>query len=384
MFWNSVRVRWSGLFVLTGCVLVNNFATPILASEKPLKGAMRRVDDLQLIPLKLSPKGMLPCMLWADAEGSAILALDGDSGVLRRISFPDCIMRKEKDFERKFAWMSLSAEGLLLSQTDLEEIWVVDPVSLELRTQIAVPKLKRAASAMGLSVAVACDRDTIPTQKLYVVDLKEKTVVRWAVPRDPRIGREGLGLDNPAVSPDGAYVFTQHSENIYRFSLKDGKLRYEEASRPNLNPRIASGNTPLAGITISPDSKWVCLAGTSGTLEAPLNSTAIYPVDTFNKHQCVLEPIKYESSAMGFDLRGGFLYAQTPSRELSIFTLTGIKKKEYNFFSFPSISLDRRGRQFVNGYETETVRQYLVHPKGNLVVMLTLQSVYVVEVPRKR
>jgi len=55
--------------------------------------------------------------------------LDGGTSVLRRISFLDFTTMKKKDLERKFNWMSLSAEGLLLAEMDAEKIWVVDPAN---------------------------------------------------------------------------------------------------------------------------------------------------------------------------------------------------------------------------------------------------------------
>lgn len=102
-------------------------------------------------------------MLWVDNDGSAFLALEGGTGILRRISFPDCKVTKQRDFERKFAWMSLSEYGVLLSETDTEEIWVVDPATLEVKNKIAMPKLKRAVSApvrIGQLPAIAVAQDT--------------------------------------------------------------------------------------------------------------------------------------------------------------------------------------------------------------------------------
>jgi hypothetical protein len=70
-----------------------------------------------------------------------------------------------------------------------------------------VPRLKRAASAPGLSLAVACDRGyPLRDQKLYVVNLRDKTAKPYDVPPEMR-GK--IGLNNPAVAPDGAHVFTQ-------------------------------------------------------------------------------------------------------------------------------------------------------------------------------
>ncbi len=187
------------------------------------------MNDLTAVTLNLPAKSLLPALLWADPQGSAFFALEGDTGVLRRISFPDCKVVKKADLERKFNWMSLSAEGLLLSQTDSDKMWLVDPATLQVKAKIVVPKLKRAVSAPSLSWAVACDLVEFPNQGLYVIDLKKKKATRWAEPGNLRsqnplnsipnfvdnstamvraARRPPLNLDSPVVTPDGAHVFT--------------------------------------------------------------------------------------------------------------------------------------------------------------------------------
>lgn len=153
----------SCLLMLTICAMAGAIASSTQADEKSLKGPTIRVDDLKVTELKIPGKATLPCMLWVDNDGSAFLALEGGTGILRRISFPDCKVTKQRDFERKFAWMSLSEYGVLLSETDTEEIWVVDPATLEVKNKIAMPKLKRAVSApvrIGQLPAIAVAQDT--------------------------------------------------------------------------------------------------------------------------------------------------------------------------------------------------------------------------------
>jgi hypothetical protein len=161
-----------GCFLALISSLLLGGSEPARAEEKNLKGATFKVDDLKVTDLKVLGKATLPCMLWVDPEGSAFMALDGGTGVLRPISFPECRVTKEKDFKRKFAWMSLSGSGVLLSEDDTEEIWVVDPATLEVKTKVAIPKLNRAVSAPGQKWAVACDRgQPAHDQKIYVADL---------------------------------------------------------------------------------------------------------------------------------------------------------------------------------------------------------------------
>ena len=256
--------------------------------------------------------------------------------------------------------MSLSAEGLVLS-ADSDQIWVVDPDTLEVKSKIDVPKVKRAVSAPGLSLAVACVRNrSLNEQKLYVVDLEKKTAELWEAPRD-LVGK--IGMDIPAMTPDGAYVFTQGDMvqvHMCRFSFKYGKLNYEEAQEQIGDVRYHMLDwTPdtTAGVTISPDSKLVCQVFPVGHS----TKTPIYAVESFDKHHCVLDhgyenlyrPCRQllHALAMGFDPKGGYIYTQNNAQEFMLCTYGGIKKKEYKL-----------------GFGV--VKQFLVHPGGNQVVLL--------------
>jgi hypothetical protein len=397
------------------------------------------VDDLKVTTLNLPVKGLLPCILWADAEGSAFLTLHGDTGVLRRISFPDLKVTKQKELDGKFAWMSMSAEGLLLTCPDSETIWVVDPATLEVKTKSDVPKLRRAVSAPGLSWAVACDQGWYQYQKLYMVDLVKKTAVPCAVPQgnvpgksnglplwqkvpvqipgaaasvafpDGTFGRASLaqgnlvGVDSPAVTPDGAYVYTQGYNlfrpwfvdtppaklydipTMFRFSVKNGKLTYQDCDPANISDQDGG----MGEITISPDSKLVCLPGQPSKGYA----TPIYPTGTFQKHVCTLDPGSC-TRAVGFDLKAGYTYTQDAGHELIVLTPHGIKKKDYVLEKrdqYFGPVCNREGevirpaysRPWQEGDPAGVVQQYLVYPGGNQLVLLTGEAVYAVETPKK-
>jgi hypothetical protein len=300
-------------------------------------------------------------MLWADSKGSAFFALEGETGVLGRIAFPSFELQQERDLERKFSWMSLSHEGLLFSQPDAEEIWVVDPISLGVKTRIPVPRLKRAVSAPNLELAIACDApdDRNLTQHLYVVDLGKKAVERYEGPG---------GSDNPALTPDGTYLFTQGGQahgqlrnRLCRFAFREGKLAFEEEiERRGVDGRFQMGDhTPdnSAGITISDDSKYVCLV-------VPWTPTPIYHVDSFSKTLCTLEPgpragyvdgrrgpPMYPPLAIGFDLKGGTIYGQSGNQELLVCNAAGVIKKRYKV-------------------GVGSIKQFLVHPMGHQVLLL--------------
>jgi hypothetical protein len=377
MFAISVGWRRYGPLVLAGCLMVGGTAVSARADGESLRGNTRKVDDLKVTPLRLRTKSLLPCMVWADARGTAFLTLEGDTGLLRRVSFPDCKIVKEADLDRKFSWMAMSAEGLVLTQPDAK-VWVVDPVTLEVKGKIEVPKLKRATSAPAVSWAVASDEAPHQTQMLYIVDLKKKTAEPWDV---PRALRSTIGLENPAMSPDGAYVFT-HGNNmggdsmaLTRFSFGNGSLQYEDMG-PRMDMRFHIGpNTTdnTAGFTFSPHSKWLCLVKPWGGTKR--NETAVYSVESFDKVHCTIDhadgqprgPLGEPPLAVGFDLKGGYLYTQNNDWQLMVCSLHGIMRKEYTFD---------------NGANRPVI-QFLVYPGGNQAVALTRETAWLIELPRK-
>ena len=192
--------------------------TPALElAPVPRESSAHMVDDLKVTQAKLSSpfKLVLPCLLWANAAGSAFFTLEPDTGFLCRVSFPDLQVAKHADLKSKFTWMSLSAEGLVLTETDSGMIWLLDPASLAEKKKIEVPGLQRAVSAPGISKAVATTQ-VKQSQRLYLIDLAKgdltqvldtgfvsddpkHTVIVNVVPALKPVGR----VQNPAISPDG-------------------------------------------------------------------------------------------------------------------------------------------------------------------------------------
>jgi DNA-binding beta-propeller fold protein YncE len=191
---------------------------------------------------------------------------------------------------------------------------------------------------------------------MYILDLKKGKAVRYLAP-SPQIA-----FDDPVMTQDGKYLFTRGGlENMFRFQNVNGKFRAEEAS-----PRIAQGAV-AAGIQVSPDSKLVCLPCGGGNYGArPSYSTFVYDMKTFKKAEFTLEQGAYPQ-AVGFDPAGGYIYAQNHDHPLIVYSYTGIKKKEYKL-----------------GRDAVSVRQYLPHPEGNKLLMLTADKIFSIEVPPKK
>src|SRR5262249_25761831 len=182
---------------------VLGWVTTAAAQEESLKGDSMAVEGATPTPLELDVKSLLPRLTRADEKGTALFACDGN-GVLRRISYPDLKVTKKKDFQRKVAWIALTAEGLLLTMPDPPEAWLLDPDSWEVKTKIAVPALKRAVGAPATSFGAAFGGDQADN-RLYLLDLKAGKAVPFVAP--DTVKRIDLGNFDPVMTPDGKYVF---------------------------------------------------------------------------------------------------------------------------------------------------------------------------------
>jgi hypothetical protein len=290
-------MRRFGKWVLGLCALAGlAWGGPVRAAEgDSLKDSTRKIDDLSLTTLKLDAKALLPCLLWADDKGASFLAVDGGTGVVRQLSFPDFKVLKEKNLGRKVAWLNLAAEGPIASVADNNEIWVLDGDSLDAKKKIEIANLKRAVSAPGLSLAFAA---TMKGADLYVVDLKTGKATKYVPP--PQAAKT-VGFIDPVLSPDGGYLFSGTGiGNLCRFKNDDGKLTFVDKFRTHAGTGLA--------VCVSPDSKFVCQPAGSGNAEAGGSyRTIIFPIDTFAKKECILEPGAHPKP-VGWDPAGGAVY----------------------------------------------------------------------------
>jgi hypothetical protein len=319
--------------------------------KEAFAGPARVVDGAQVSDLTLPAKGLVNCLCWS-ADGKAFYTLHAEPGVLRRVAFPGMQEELVLEVGAKANWLALSAEGLVLSVTGRQEVWLVDPATLQVKKRLPLPGLLQAVSAPPLSVAIAAVGDnprTLP-ETLAVLDLKTGATAKVYGRRDfdPR---QGLAFGSPTVTPDGVYLFTR-SDRLHRFRIAGGALALEETCRgEGLNP---------VSIAVSPDSKWVCMPsgggnglGGPGAQKLPRYHTVIYAVKALGVPAVVIAQGAYPRTA-AFDPRTGKIYAQNMERQLLVFNAQGKRERE--------MALGGRG---------EDTAQILPHPEGGRLLVLT-------------
>ena len=251
------------------------------ATNESLAGPKRQVADATVTDLNLDATNAPRCLCW-DADGKAFFFLEA-GGTLRRITWPDLKEEQRLDMDSNCGWLCPSAEGLVLTASELQEVWLLDPQNLKVKSRIPVPvetrgispkERTRIVSSPKLSVAFAVSRDGIA-----VIDLRAGTIAKERMERG-----KYWGCSLPVVTPDGNYLFTVGGiEQLQRFKIEGQELKYEGSSQ-----RIATNGQ---AVEISPNSKYVSLPSGGGNShdglkdhpKAPRYSTFVYDVTDLNK-----------------------------------------------------------------------------------------------------
>jgi hypothetical protein len=330
-----------------------------------LKEGQRKLDDLAVTTLRLGADGLLPCLCWSH-DGGSFFYLDGPRGVLGQVALDGLVEVRRLEIGGRCSWLSSSAEGLLVTVAQQNQVWVVDPQGLRVKGRLDVPGVERAVSAPGLTVAFA--RGTplgFPGgAHLYCLDLKARSVGRADTAGLPE--KFLPAWKGARVTADGKYLFTHHTE-LSRFRVDGPRLTYEETG-----PNVA-GQGRLGELALSPDSRFVCLpAGAGNGFSGPFPgrpnlhrySLYVYPVKDLQRPKFPLEVGAYPL-VVGFDPAAGLVYAQNSDHQLIVFTQTGQLMKKYQISN-----------------RTDEVKQFLAHPKGRKLLLLA-RSLYLVEMGGK-
>ena len=300
-----------------------------------VKGDTKDVMGLNVTTIKLRAN-VLGCMFWADKDATAFWALDG-AGKIFRISFPEFKVTQKIELGKTCSWLAPSAEGLVVSVSEVKEIWVLDPATFAVKKAIKVPNLERAASGTSLSTAFA---GITGFEQIYQVDLKSGTVAKLA---------NGWW---PVVTPDSKYLLFGDFNNMLRYGFRDGKAVLEQTG-----PRVA-GNGPRGGIQVSVDSQFAAITCYGGN--EPTHAINIYPVENIERPELMLQPGRAGVYKVAFDPAVGKFYMEG----LLAFTKEGKLEKEYKL-------------------EAGAVHQMLMYPKGGKLLVLGADKFLLVELPQK-
>ena len=318
-----------------------------------VKPTLTSADGLKITPFDVKAPELVGDLLWSP-KGDAFFALT-TNGLLRRIVMQDDGFVEERriDLARRASDMAVSGVGLLVALSDLQEVWVVHPVTLEVRQRIAAPRVQRILSGPGLQFAIAAG-----TGERFG---RQGTAVYLDLAKGVPVHQQSVPTQYARLTPDGKRYFALGGiEQLMSFRVENFRLVADQSTE-----RIAQNGQD---IFVSPDSKYVCLPSGGGNYGAGGYSTFVYPTDNLKKPAFTVHSGAYPR-CMGFDPAAKLVYAQNHGVPLIVVSDTGIVKSE-----FQKIPLG-------NNLVLSDTRRCVAHPQGRKLLMTGGNHLVFVELP---
>jgi predicted Zn finger-like uncharacterized protein len=254
------------------------------------------------------------------ADGKSFYVLD-TTCLLRQITLPGFVETKRLPLPNGTASLAVSAAGLVVANSNLQEIWLIDPGSFAITKRLSAPGTAKvlAAPVSNFALAIRGNRFEPPLSPAG-------GVIALDLVKGESLGLHRVPTQYAVLSSDGKYYFVQGGfEELVRYRFDGERLVREEAS-----PRIAQNGQ---GINVGPDSKYVCLPSGGGNYGIPGHPRRGYGTFVFNVADLQKPAFTVESGAypevVGFDAAGGFVYAQNHDQPLLVFDFQGRKKAGY-------------------------------------------------------
>ena len=335
-----------------------------------LAGEERAVKDIKVTPIDLPGESVLGCMQWSP-DGKNVFILSND-GVLRKIAYPSLQQELVLETGGKGGWMQLCKFGVLVGIESLGQIWLIDGNTLEVKRRFAAPGVGPFGFTSALkSTAVYVSDDH--AQKLIMINIETGTPIKEFSARalQDEFGEtikkhpDSVALTDlafPTMSPDGQYIFCEGFECLHRFKVSGENLIYEE-----MGPRIGSN---VQSIFVDPESRYVAMPSGGGNgspeghPEAGSYVTFVYRVTDLSRPVIALGGGAYPR-CIALDKASKNVYLNNYDDHLMIFTPKGLKQQGY-----------------VLTEDSDEVRQFLVHPDGGKLLLLTESALMNVEIPR--
>ena len=287
-------------------------------------------------------------MVWDSTHDHFYILLQ--EGLLRKISYPELTEVATLELESECKWMAMAETGLCILNSGMQDLLVLDPLTLEVQNTFAVGEATTfAATPVSENIYVRTKGHLLVMNSRNGKHVREYRANDFELPE----GRL-FSLDKPALTPDGKHLLCLDGTTsaIVCFRVRGSRLTYDG--------KTGSIGRNLGNFEISSDSSYVALPAGGGNGKG--YTTYVYEVDNLSEHVIEVNSGAYPR-ALGFDQTAGLLYAQNHDNELLTINGNGSVRKAYD--------LSRNGNS----------HDFLVHPDGNQLVVLTGGEVIVVNLP---
>ena len=310
-----------------------------------LAGDPQTVDDAKVVPVDVDNLEIADVALSTDGSTAYVLQKDG---LLRKVAVPSLKEERQTNLDSPVAGMGLTRDGLAVAVTNVHEVWLLDPATLEVKHRVPLPGVTGLATAAGRSVLVA---RTGP-QAMALVDPSSERVTARYTADDLAAATDGhasaIRFDPCALSPDGRHLYLDGAGAICRFGLSGSTLSFESAGPP-------LGASPT-GLMVSPDGKYVAMPCRDGDAAPPGQPTQPFATYVYRASDLTTPVMTLDSGPapgpLAFDAAARQVYAQSDKRQLIVFTPTGERVKDYVLTP------------------NATTQRFLVHPDGRRLFVL--------------
>ncbi|MFO0808197.1 MAG: hypothetical protein U0746_06205, partial [Gemmataceae bacterium] len=297
-------------------------------------------------------------MCWA-GDGKHFYVLSADN-ILYRISADGRKAVRSLDIAQPCEGLARCTAGLIVTLPDLEQVWLIDPVTLRVKVRKQLGGLHTAVTAPDLDFALAlCGSRGVGTtrgvQAITRIDWPTEELTVLDVTNVPLYA--GFGLQTPArsvLAPDGKALYGCNSDGrLAAFTVEPNKVILRESSG-------LTCSSDLVPLVLSPDGKHLAAPSSSGT-----NTTTAVVAATD------LQTTLFEPNGRGQGRPAGFT-----SDSMRVFTHT---------VDSPLVEFDLTGKQVAthnigpNRPAGTWGLAYAASPDGKLLLMQTTTELLLIE-----
>lgn len=335
----------------------------VRATRRTLAGSRRTAGGLTVtevrvagavpvLPVPPPHVGLYAGACWA-ADGQSFFVASSN-GELYQVTCPDLMLTRVADLGTVCRQLTRSAAGLVLTLNTIQEMWVLDPETLTLRHRIGVAGLRRVLTGPDLSIAytllISPDRGAGPPMR---VNLTNGAQTGLTLPSTAG----AFDFRRATITPDGLDIFAEAVPGrLARCRIEGDRLLPVEETEP-----IVRGDRGM--ICVSPDGKWVCLPAWDG--HAPVDGELfVYSTRNLTRPAFNLR-VGTGCHVLAFDPVGRHICATNFEHPLLLFDDRGNPGPAVPRELFPTGS--------------HVVEALIPHPDGRQLLVLTTESVFLVE-----
>lgn len=335
-------------------------------TSNELKGKMRQIKNASVYDIHLPAEILAADLCWSD-NADSFYALS-KVGNLYLVSFPGFQKLREGNLGHNASAIKMSRQGLVIIMDKLGVIRLIDPTNFALKAEFPLPEAYDLATTATIDTAYVSTGSN--QGNLAIINLAERQIVETidilkffkeneATIKKPLFSSNYISsCRSMAVTPTGQYLFISEGYNLNRLRIENNSLVFEE-----MGPNIGSSSGHVA---ISPDSKYVGLiADSDHHIENFPNFGSSYSfIFSVKDLATPIMPVKTTSSnntAIGFDRAGKLLYLSSYENQLITAAPDGRILETYSLKS---------------SSEWDRTRQFLVHPAGKSLLLLTEKKLF--------